>query len=298
MSAPVQPLPRLIPVGLIDPPELASRTDMDPERMDLLVASIRATGFWSVLVVVAIGERYRVVAGHRRSIAAKRAGLVAVPCFVYDSESAALDAIQFAENARRDDLSVTDEAIWFGMLLGKYPEQGTDGVAARVGESRAYVEGRLALLTGCERVFAALAAKEIPIGVAQELNKCTEDAHRFMLLDQSVRGGATVGLVRAWVQEWRLVHLPASPGAAAAPVADAPSAVVMDDYFVCRICGERHHPQNMRPLNGHDYCWQSVIDPSTGLLLSKSDYVRFPRTREDALRLTQRLVERFPELAE
>lgn len=298
MSAPVQQLPRLVPVALIDPPADASRTNMDPAQMELLVTSIRATGFWSVLVVVAIGERFRVIAGHRRSIAARLAGLVTVPCFVYDSEAAALDAIQFAENARREDVSVTDEAIWFGILLGKYPDDGTDGVAARVGESRAYVEGRLALLTGCERVFAALAAKEIPIGVAQELNKCTEDRHRIMLLDMAVRGGATVGLVRGWIQEWRLVHLPASGGAAPAPVVDASSAVVMDDYFVCRICGERHHPQNMRPLNGHDYCWQSVLDPSTGLLLSKSDYVRFPRTREDALRLMERLVERFPELAE
>lgn len=298
MAAPGPTLPRLIPIGLIDPPALASRTEMDDTAMEKLVASIRATGFWSTLVVFMVGERYQVVAGHRRSIAARLAGLVAVPCFVYESEAAALDAIQFAENSFREELSVTDEAIWFSQLLEKHPEVGTDGLAARVGESRAYVEGRLQLLGGCDRVFAALAAKEIPIGVAFELNKCTEDAHRFMLLDQAVRGGATVGVVRQWVVQWRTDHLPASPTPADAAAAAGPAPVVLDDYFMCRNCGERDNTRNMLPVNIHDYCLRQLIDPKTGLLRSRADYVLLPRTHDEATKLIQLVIDRFPGLVE
>lgn len=288
---------RQIALALIDEPVLPSRTEMDDTRMDELVASIRALGFISVLVVVALGDRFRVVAGHRRSIAARRAGLVSVPCFVYADASAALEAIQHAENRHREELSVTDEAIWFSQLHEAHPDEGTDGVAARVGETRAYVEGRLALLRGCDHVFAALAAKEIPIGVAQELNRCTEDAHRRTLLDMAVRGGATVGLVKQWVQEWKTIHAPAAPAAApAAPVSTGGPAIV-DDYFTCRVCGRRDNVANMRPVNTHDYCLMQLIDARTGLFKREGEYVLFPRTREDAEALMLRVLERFPELA-
>ncbi len=296
MATQLAPTFRIIPLADIDAPELPSRTEMDDTRMEELVASIRSLGFISVLVLVAIGGRFRVVAGHRRSIAARLAGLFSVPCFVYDSESAALDAIQHAENRHREDLSVTDEAIWFAQLLEQHADEGTDGVAARVGESRGYVENRLLLLRGCERVFAALAAHTINIGVAIELNKCTEDRHRWMLLGMAVDGGATVSIVRRWVTEWKTIHLPAAP----APVVDgsesAPGPVLLDEYWTCRVCGERDNTPSMRPMNAHDYCWRQLLDARTGLIRSKADYVLFPRTRDDATKLIERIVERFPEL--
>lgn len=292
------PVFRLVPLAEIDEPALPSRTEMDAQKLDELVASIRALGFISVVVLVAAGARFRVIAGHRRTIAARRAGLIELPAFVYSTESAALDAIQHAENRHREELSVTDEAIWFAQLLEAHPDEGTDGVAGRVGESRAYVEGRLLLLQGCDRVFAALAAHDINIGVAQQLNLVTEPAHRYMLLDQAIRGGATVSIARRWVQEWKTIYAPASgTPPPEAPIA-SPSAVVLDDYFVCRVCGERHNPHSMRPMNGHDYCWLTLIDPRTGLIRAKSEYVLFPRTRAAAAQLVEQLIERFPELLE
>jgi len=288
--------PHMIPLVDIDEPQLPSRTEMDETEMVRLIESIRTTGFWSTLVVVPDGLRFRVVAGHRRTIAARRVGLIQVPCFIFDEESAALEWIQHAENQKREALTVTDEAIWFAQLLEKYPEDGTDGLAARVGETRAYVEGRLLLLQGCERVFDALRQHTINIGVAMELNKITEPAHRFMCLDQAATGGATVTLVKRWVQEWRTIHAPA--GAAVpppAPVADS-SPLVLDDYFTCRVCGERDQVHAMRPLNAHDFCWRTLLDPKTGLVRAKTDYVLFPRTRDEAVKLVDRLLERFPEL--
>jgi ParB/RepB/Spo0J family partition protein len=289
---------RQIPLALIDAPPLPSRTTMDDAKMEELVESILLTGFWSVLVVVMVGERARVVAGHRRSIAARRAGLTMVPCFVFDAESAALDWIQDAENTKREDVSVTDQAIWYAQLLEKYPESGTDGVAARVGKSRDVVEGRLALLQGCERVFAALADALIPIGVAQELNKCTEDRHRFMLLDHAVRGGATVGLVRQWVYEWKTVHQPAAAGVVTGATTAASGSHVVNEWQRCRICGETDDPGARDLLNVHSYCLRPLLDPTTGLLRARADYVVFPRTVADAVALIHRLVDRFPELSD
>jgi ParB/RepB/Spo0J family partition protein len=289
---------REIPLALIDDPQLPSRTTMDEQKLEELIASIRAYGFFSVIVVVQRGDRYEVVAGHRRTMAARLAGLAVVPCVVCQDGDDALEAIQFDENAKREDLAVTDEAIWFRDLLNRYPDGGTDGVAARVGQTRAYVEGRLALLNGCPRVFAALGAGDIKIGVAQRLNQVTEDAHRYMLLDTAVRSGAPVGLVTQWVNDWRTIHAPASGAPISTPVVSAGGPSLSNDYFRCRVCGENDNTANMQPVQIHDYCLRQLLDPSTGFFRSKADYVIFPHTRDEALRLVERVLARFPELAD
>jgi ParB family chromosome partitioning protein len=115
---------RELPLGVIDEPVLPSRTTMDEEKMHALVTSMRELGFISVLVVARVGERYEVVAGHRRRIAAGRAGLVAVPCLVYASKGAAMEAIQHAENKHREELNAADEAIWFAQLMEAHPGRG------------------------------------------------------------------------------------------------------------------------------------------------------------------------------
>jgi ParB/RepB/Spo0J family partition protein len=299
MSTPsaVHPEFRAIPLALIDEPQLPSRTEMDETKMEQLVAAIRSDGFLSVVNVVQRGERYEVVAGHRRTIAARRAGLVALPCYIHQPDSPSLKRVQHTENARREELSVTDEAIWFQQLLDEQPGDGTDGVCALVGETRAYVEGRLALLQGCMRVFEALSHGEISIGVAQQLNKCTEDAHRYMLLDTAIRSGAKVGVVAQWVSDWRTIHAPAAGITPNGPPITPGPAPIVNDYFRCRVCGEKDNPGNMQPVQVHDYCLQPLIDKSTGFFRSRADYVTFPTTREDAVALIHRLLVRFPELA-
>jgi ParB/RepB/Spo0J family partition protein len=289
---------RQIPVALIDDPALPSRTEMDEHLMAELVTSIRTLGFISVIVVVAVGERFRVVAGHRRTKAARAAGLVVLPCLVYFDEGAALDAIQHAENRHREQLSVTDEAIWFAQLLEAHPTEGTDGLAQRVGETRNYVENRLALLAGCERVFQALADHSINVGVAQQLNRCTEDAHRFMLLDMAVRGGATVGLVTQWISEWKTIHAPASGHLTPGGTVEASSYPAANEYFRCKVCGENTDTPNMTSVQMHTHCLRTLIDPATGYVRSRADTVTFPRTRDEAVALVRRVLERFPELAE
>jgi ParB/RepB/Spo0J family partition protein len=287
-----------VPVGLIDEPRLMSRNEVDDAHVDDLVQSIRQQGFTSSIVLARVGDRYEVIAGHHRTLAARRVPLATVPALVYPSYLDGIQAIQHSENALQKPTSPCDQAIWYAELVELYPDEGTDGVARRVGEKRDFVEARLALLNGDPEVFRALGNDEIKIGVAQQLNRCTELAHRRMLLDQAIRGGATVGLVTQWVSEWRTIHLPASSGAPLpAPDASGPTPI-MQEYFRCRHCGEKHNTANMLPVQIHDYCLQQLTDPATGMFRSRADYVMFPRTREDAVALVKRLIERFPELAD
>ena len=75
-----------------------------------LAASIKANGLLSPLSVVPNGERYRVIAGHRRLAACKQAGTGAVPCFVLDLDPLQQLEAMVTENCQREQLTVLEEA--------------------------------------------------------------------------------------------------------------------------------------------------------------------------------------------
>lgn len=273
---------REIPLGLLDPPRLPSRVGMDEESLDELARDIRLKGLIVPLIVAQsdqrcaehapldrrAGERscalcrfrYEIVAGHRRSLAAQRAGLVAVMCCVYPSYDVALTAVQYSENRFRTDLSPAEEAILFSDLLERDCAGDVDRLCELLGERRAYVEARLNLFGGCKEVFTALLESKISLGVAQQLNKCSDDTMRRYFLDAAVRGGATVAVVAGWVQQWGLDTgaRPLAPGGGTAAIASAP--VVETNYFTCAVCRGTDHVHTMQPVNVHSHCKLAVLD--------------------------------------
>lgn len=296
--AQIKPALAEVPLASIDVPARPSRATMDEDRMDELVHSIQTRGFCSAIVLAVTGERYEVIAGHRRTMAAKLCGLFAVPALVYPDKAVALESIKFAENRVREDLKVDEEAIWFSELLEGECDGDTDKLAALLGERRDYVEGRLLLLAGDAEVFAALGRGEISIGAAQELNRCGDERHRRYLLLQTVTCGATIGTVKQWVHEWRHLHSHVQPEGGADAGSSVPVAPIADDYFTCYVCELKENPQEMRPVQIHRYCQQAVLQPALEFFQRRRDYVEMPRTDAEAIALIQKLVERFPSLGE
>lgn len=187
----------ILPLADIGEPENAARTEMETEGMDSLVDSIRKLGVLEPLLVLERdGEGFEVVAGHRRLLASRIAGLTELPCIVVDDVEEA-DAIKIHENLEREELTPSDEAIYYAELYEKHGED-TERVAELVKRSLGHVEGRLNLLRGDKHVFDALAKRKIPIGVANELNKFEREDGRLFHLDYAVRTGATVATVRQW----------------------------------------------------------------------------------------------------
>lgn len=285
---------REVALVLIDEPALPSRSAMDEQKMDELVASMRADGFTSAMVLARVGERYEVIAGHRRWHAARRAGISYVNALVFAEKTPELIALQFGENEWREDLSPADEAIWFAQELERLPELGTDGLAARCRITRDRVERRLALLSGCEDVFRALQERKIGVGVAEQLNRCSNRIYRRMLLDNAIRNGATVAMVASWIGEFKASIEPATRDALADGAAAPPSAPVVDPYFKCAACDATANPERMRPLQVHDYCIAANLQPALELWHRRQDYLRKPRTQAEAVELINQLTDDWP----
>lgn len=130
---------KLINTSLIDPHPDNPRKNIGD--VTDLAASIKTNGLLTPLSVVPNGERYRVIAGHRRLAACKQAGIVAVPCFVLQLGPLQQLEAMVTENCQREQLTVLEEADAIqGMLdLGAT----TASVAHRLGRSADYVRDRV-----------------------------------------------------------------------------------------------------------------------------------------------------------
>lgn len=130
---------KLINTSLIDPHPDNPRKNIGD--VTDLAASIKTNGLLTPLSVVPNGERYRVIAGHRRLAACKQAGIVAVPCFVLQLGPLQQLEAMVTENCQREQLTVLEEADAIqGMLdLGAT----TASVAYRLGRSADYVRDRV-----------------------------------------------------------------------------------------------------------------------------------------------------------
>lgn len=129
---------KLINPSLIDPHPDNPRKNIGD--VTDLAASIKTNGLLTPLSVVPNGERYRVIAGHRRLAACKQAGIGAVPCFVLNLGPLQQLEAMVTENCQREQLTVLEEADAIqGMLdLGAT----TANVAHRLGRSGDYVRDR------------------------------------------------------------------------------------------------------------------------------------------------------------
>lgn len=251
----------MLPVCALDLPVLDVRQGRDPEKLEELARDILRRGLIFPLAVVPDGERYEVIDGVRRYLAAKSAGLEQVLCLIYPTKTAALEGVKYAANAFREDMSPAEEAVFFRELFATTCKGDLEAVAALANKRLGYVQDRIALLDGDELVFQALQNRKIPIGVAHEINKCSDASHRRYFLDCAVRGGATVAMVAGWISDWKQVF--GAPQAPPPPDSAQPVAVVGSslDIYYC-VCCRRSDPRFIpNQIAVHQHCFHAVLEP-------------------------------------
>ena len=105
-----------VALQLIDPPRrnprgLYSRVRPAVEGLEQLAASIRTHGVLQPLLLRPIGDRFEVVAGERRYLAALEAGLVDVPAIVRSLSDEQAFEMAVIENTQREDMALVDLAL-------------------------------------------------------------------------------------------------------------------------------------------------------------------------------------------
>lgn len=133
-----------------------------------LEASIAEHGVVQAITVRSSDEegRFVLVAGERRLVAAKRAGLSEIPALVREGKGALGAAV--AENLTRADLDVIEEAEAV-RRLAELEDLDQAALAKRIGKSRSWASERLRLLKlpeGCREGFAS---GELPLAAERPL---------------------------------------------------------------------------------------------------------------------------------
>lgn len=120
------------------------RKHFNKEAMAELADSIKEIGLLSPIIARPVNGHFEVVAGERRLIAAKAAGLSAITVDVRVLTDEQVLEIQLVENLQREGLHELAEAEGYEALQ-KFGHTA-DAIADKVGKSKAYVYSRMKLL--------------------------------------------------------------------------------------------------------------------------------------------------------
>lgn len=160
---------QVLPIAALQPGKYQPRTQMNPEALEDLAASIRAQGLMQPVLVRPIGDdRYEIVAGERRWRASELAGLAEIPALVREIPDESALAMALIENIQRENLNPLEEAIGIQRLIDEFGM--THEVAAEaVGKSRTTVTNLLRLLNLTEPVRDMLMEGQLDMGHARAL---------------------------------------------------------------------------------------------------------------------------------
>jgi ParB/RepB/Spo0J family partition protein len=250
-------LTRLIPIDLIDEPEIAMREAMSDEGLESLMASLRELGQLQPIGVVVAGDRFRVAYGHRRRIAAGRVGFSALECKVWPEGTPLEEAMKVAENDEQEAVNPASEATYYKWLFANRCGNDVERVAALVRKPVSRVLDRLDLLRGDPRVLEQLRAKRITLSVAKALNKCPDEGYRRLFLDDAVRMGSNARQVQTWIDDVkRTLRLQESGQEAGMTTELMTSFASSSSMDACTICGRDSDQHEMEYRKVHASCFR------------------------------------------
>lgn len=200
-----------IALDLIDDPVLAMRSDLDDEDLEELKRSMTEMGLIEPIILRPVGERYEVIAGHRRTRAARLLNWPLIPALVRQATDDETFAIRLAENFARKDIDPVDEACFISEIILKHKKTPQD-VAKLLHRSTAWVDERMTIFEMPEYLQTAIKQKKIPLGAAFWLNQIQPEQTRHYYVSYCVVNGVTVNAARRYYETLKASNfdLPAS----------------------------------------------------------------------------------------
>ena len=193
---------QLIALDLIDDPVVPMRKDITNESVEELVASIRQVGILEPIILRAVNGRYEVIAGHRRTYAARLADLVEVPSILRSATDDEAEMWKIHENLHRKDITPSEESNHYSFLISKHG-MTPSRIASMISKSPAYVTDRLAILRYPKFLKDAMDKGEISFSVAREFIKFDDEQQMSTAVYYAVANGMTHETALKWVQDYK-----------------------------------------------------------------------------------------------
>ena len=181
-----------LPLSEIVPNKFQPRRNFDEDILNDLSNSIKERGVIQPIIVRKLNSKnskYEIIAGERRWLAARKAGLHEIPVVITQADD--LKSLEFAivENVQRHDLNPMEEAQGYKRLIDEF-SYDQEKVSKFIGKSRSYISNSLRLLNLPKEVLDWVEQKRITAGHAKilvGLDNATFLANKFIEKNLSVR---------------------------------------------------------------------------------------------------------------
>ena len=155
----------------IVPNRYQPRNDFDNQNLEDLTNSIKERGVIQPIIVRKSEiekSKYEIIAGERRWLAARKAGLHEIPVVLTEADD--LKSLEFAiiENVQRHDLNPLEEAQGYKRLIDEF-SYDQEKVSKFIGKSRSYITNSLRLLNLPAEVLKFIEDKKLSSGHAKVL---------------------------------------------------------------------------------------------------------------------------------
>ena len=167
------------------------RKIFDEEALNELASSIKEHGIVQPIIVKKSIKGYELVAGERRTKAAKIAGLETVPAIVKDFDDEEMMEIALIENIQRENLNPIEEAMAYDSILWS-SNITQEELAKKFGKSRSYITNSLGLLRLPDDTKKYVEDNKLSMSHARALSKLEDNNQINRLANKIVTEGLNV----------------------------------------------------------------------------------------------------------
>ena len=147
------------------------RKTFDEEKLNDLTNSIKERGIIQPIVVrpsKSQDEKFEIIAGERRWLAAKKANLDSVPVVILNVDDEKSLEFAIVENVQRQDLNPIEEAKGYQKLIDEF-NYNQEKLSKFIGKSRSYIANSLRLLSLSPDVIDHMEKGNLTAGHARAL---------------------------------------------------------------------------------------------------------------------------------
>lgn len=179
------------------------RKTFNEESLNELSESLKEHGLLQPIIVKKSIKGYELIAGERRTKAAKLAGFKTIPAIIKDFDDTQMMELALVENIQRENLNPIDEAMAYENII-KLSKITQDEFAKKFGKSRSHVTNMLGLLKLPERTKKYVENGKISMGHARCLSKLSDIDKIYDLTDKIVNDNISVRELERLVTEEEL----------------------------------------------------------------------------------------------
>jgi len=181
-----------LPADKLIPNPGQPRKSFDETELNELADSIKTYGIIQPIIAADAGDgTYIIIAGERRTRAAKLAGLDTVPVIIRDYTDQKRLEVSLIENIQRTDLNPIEEAAAYKNLMD-FSNLSQDELAMRMGKNRSTVANALRLLKLPIQIQKSVEEGKVSSGHARALLSVADVKAREKLYTEMLKGDVSV----------------------------------------------------------------------------------------------------------